>query len=474
MLLVVILFLALVPTRARADYTAVVSPGSPIVTNFEGWGTSLCWWANVVGAYSNRNDYLNLAFTQLKLNIVRYNIGGGENPAATNTITNYSAIMQGFEPTNGVWNGNADANQRWVLRQAVALGVNRVVAFANSPPWWMTVSGSVTGAVGGTNNLQVTYEDAFAVYLATVVSNLTVLDGVHFDFVTPVNEPAASWWTYANGKQEGCHMDAAQQARVVNDLRSELNARSLQGVGIDSPEDNTESSTISDLKSYSGSAFNNVALLATHTYTADNPPGVHRVAVSAGRPAWVSEYGDGAADGMAMAQRIHDDITQMGARAWVYWQVVDNGGGWGFLYNPLSTNSSGGYTTNYTINEKFYVMGQFSEFVRPGADIISVNDNNTLAAYNPTNSSLVLVMVNTNTTTFKVTYDLSAFTSVSSRAAVYQTAAGENLASLASLPITGRQFTSAIPAQSVTTFVLTNATLSPLIMNQAVAIPGNL
>ena len=54
-----------------------------------------------------------------------------------------------------MWNWNADQNQRWVLRQALALGANWVDAYANSPPWWMTVSGSVTGAVGGTNNLNV-------------------------------------------------------------------------------------------------------------------------------------------------------------------------------------------------------------------------------------------------------------------------------------------------------------------------------
>jgi galactan endo-1,6-beta-galactosidase len=35
--------------NAQADYTATVNPGSVVVSNFLGWGTSLCWWANVVG-----------------------------------------------------------------------------------------------------------------------------------------------------------------------------------------------------------------------------------------------------------------------------------------------------------------------------------------------------------------------------------------------------------------------------------------
>jgi len=160
---------------ARADYTAFVDPNVVVVTNFEGWGTSLCWWPNVVGAYPNRNTYADLAFSQLKLNIVRYNIGGGENP--TNNFLSFRAQMPGFEPTNGVWNWSADANQRWMLQAALARGVDHVEAFANSPPWWMTISGSVTGNTNG-NNLQTNYERAFAVYLASVVSNLTVVDGL--------------------------------------------------------------------------------------------------------------------------------------------------------------------------------------------------------------------------------------------------------------------------------------------------------
>ena len=463
------LLLWLVAVAGRADYTAVVSPGSVVVSNFDGWGTSLCWWANVVGGYANRDQYMNLAFSQLKLNIVRYNIGGGENPSG-DYITSYRAVMQGFEPTNGVWNWSADANQRWILQQAVALGVNHVVAFANSPPWWMTVSGSVTGngpSGGATDNLQTSYEDAFAAYLATVVSNLTALDGVHFDYVTALNEPAASWWYYQDPKQEGCHVDASQQARLVNYLRSESDARGLRSTGIDAAEDNSESSGVSDLGTYSGSALQNTSLLASHTYSANNASGLHSVAISLGRPMWVSEYGDGAADGMTMARRIHDDITGLGARGWVYWQVVDNAGGWGFLYNSLTTNSSGGFTTNYTINEKFYVMGQFSEFVRPGCEIISVNDANTLAAFDATNSKLTLVMVNTNTSALNVSYDLSAFTTLPAYANVYQTDdAGENLAGLAPLALAGKMLVAPIPAQSVTTFVLTNVRQSPMLLNQ--------
>lgn len=440
-------------TSVGADYTAVVSPGSVLVTNFQGWGSSLCWWANIVGGYSNRDSYINLAFDQLKLNIVRYNIGGGENPAYANGAISDRANMQGFEPANGDWRWNADLNQRWVLRTAVAHGVNQVVAFANSPPWWMTVSGSVTGAVGGTNNLQVACEVPFAVYLATVVSNLSLLDGIHFDYVTLMNEPSGRW-SYGGQAQEGCHMTAAQQGRVINDLRAALNT-SAPSVAIDAPEDYDEYGSYHALTAFCSGTLGNIGLVTTHTYKANDAANLKNKAASLKKPLWVSEYGDNDGTGLTMAKRIRDDLTDLGAQAWIYWQVVDSAGGWGFLYNPLVAPTRSGYTTSYTINKKFYVMGQFSKFIRPGYRIIAVNDTNTVAAYNPANSTLVLVTVNTNSSGFNVTYNLGSLGSVPWQAAVLRTSPGENQVALTAPVVANGDLAFAIPAQSVTTFVLT-------------------
>jgi O-glycosyl hydrolase len=445
------------PRPARADQVAVVDPGSVIVTNFKGWGTSLCWWANVVGGYSNREAYADLAFSRLKLNIVRYNIGGGENPGLHNSMP-FRARMEGFEPTNGVWNWNADANQRWMLRAAIARGADHVEAFANSPPWWMTVSGSVTGSAdGSSNNLRTDCERPFAAYLATVVSKLSVLDHVRFDTVTPMNEPSAAWWTYG-GKQEGCHISADQQARLVRLLRSELDSRGQTNTGVVASEENTENGTIDSLRDYDADALRNVARFTTHTYSTNHISRLREWAASRNRPLWVSEYGHNDSTGMLMARRIHDDIALMGAQAWVYWQVVDNGGGWGLLYNPEAPSTSNRCTTTCTVNESFYVLGQFSQFIRPGCQILKVEDTNSLAAYHPTKSTLVIVAVNDSTNNASVTYDLSSFGGLPSRVAVCRTSATENIATLPALSVSHRRFTSILPAQSVTTHVLNNVT----------------
>ncbi len=431
----------------------LVDPTMVVVTNFLGWGTSLAWWANLVGGYANRDDYANLAFTQLKLNIVRYNIGCTENPNIPDTIQ-IRAQIPGFEPTNGVWNWSADTNQRYMLRKAVSLGANHVEASSYSPPWWMTVSGSVTGSTNGTSsNLQSSYENAFAFYLAMVVSNLTVNDGITFDLVTPMNEPNSSWWVYG-GNQPGCAMGAAQQSRVVADLSSNLNALSLP-VGIDASEDYDPSYTLSSLGGYSTAGLNDVSVISTHSYNPSGLVGMRNQAGTWQKPAWVAEYGDGDATGLTMARRIHDDIAGMWAQAWVYWQVCDYAG-WGCISNSL--NGSG--DTSYSLAEKFYVLGQFSQFISPGSQILNVGDTNSLAAYNSTSNALVIVTVNNSANAYTAGFDLSGFSGLPAQGSLYRTSPTENQ-HLLSVSLTNTTLVSLIPAQSVCTFVLNNATAAP-------------
>ena len=430
-----------------------VDPTTVLVTNFLGWGTSLAWWANVVGGYANRDVYASLAFSQLKLNIVRYNIGCTENPNIPNTIQ-FRARIPGFEPTNGVWNWNADTNQRYMLRKAVSLGVSHVEADSYSPPWWMTVSGSVTGSTNGSsNNLQTSYENAFADYLAMVVSNLTVNDGINFELVSPMNEAGSAWWVYG-GNQPGCAMSADQQSRVIVDLQSSLAALHLP-LGIQASDDNYPGLTASMTSGYTAAASDAVSVINTHSYSASGLATLHNQAAAWQKLVFTSEYGDGDATGLTMARRIHDDITGLWEPAWIYWQVCDYAG-WGCISNSL--NGSG--DTSYSLAEKFYVLGQFSQFISPGSQILNVSDTNSLAAYNAASNSLVIVTVNDSTSAYTAGFDLGGFGSLPAQATLYRTSPTERQRQL-SVPLTNTTLVSPIPAQSVCTFVLNNATVTP-------------
>ena len=104
----------------------------------------------------------------LGYNIFRYNIGGGENPNHKH-MRAYGDI-QGYQPSSGVWNWNADATQRAVLNGLIGRGEYYgpdmiLEAFPNSPPYWMTKSGCASGNSDGSNNLKDDYYDDFAEYL---------------------------------------------------------------------------------------------------------------------------------------------------------------------------------------------------------------------------------------------------------------------------------------------------------------------
>src|SRR5215470_510859 len=83
-------------TSAHADYTTTINPSTNWGT-WEGWGCSLCWWANVFG---NRDDLADIVFTNksttlngqslpgLAMNIVRYNAGA----CSSNSINGQSMV----------------------------------------------------------------------------------------------------------------------------------------------------------------------------------------------------------------------------------------------------------------------------------------------------------------------------------------------------------------------------------------------
>jgi O-glycosyl hydrolase len=441
-------------TAPAATNITTVDARTVLVRHFEGWGTSLCWWAHVAGGYTNREEYADLAFKRLGLNIVRYNIGGGENPARSNSM-DFRARVPGFQPQPGQWDWTADANQRWMLRAAVARGANHVVAFANSPPHWMTHSGSVTGSTNGTDdNLRPECEAPFADYLATVVSNLAVLDQVKFDTVTPMNEPSADWWKLGN-RQEGAHMSAAQQERMVNLLRAALDRHGVRAT-IVAPEDNDERSAYECIDAYAPATLLQVSHLVTHTYNANDSARLRRLAERVGKPLWVSEYGDGDRSGLQLARRIRNDIVEKRAAAWIYWQFADNAGAWGMVWNRLD-----GRDPSFRLTRKFHVMAQFSRFIRPGAQIIQVADDDSLAAYDRERRQLVIVTVNDEFVSRSANFKLVGLAKVAGTVAAYRTSAQEEVASQPALPIAADQFVARLPARSVTTFVISDAQPDP-------------
>lgn len=388
---------------------------------FEGWGTSLAWWAHVVGGFpaTIRRRYLEKIFDPvhgLGLTVARYNIGGGENPKFS--FLSYRAAVPGFAPSAGKWDWNADRNQVLILRESMRLGVNRVQAFSNSPPYYMTQSGSVTGGHGGGPNLRVADQAAFANYLAEVTAHFRSKLGIRFQTLEAFNEPVSGWWRFGHW-QEGCHIGNKQQQEIIPLLARALRARGLTTL-IASPDDNSINETVRTWRSYNALTRQLVHQIDTHSYSGNQRKLLRREASQAGKVLWMSEYGDGDAGGMKMARRILQDMRDLRPAAWVYWQAVDGPGGWGFLANKLD-----GKATDFVVNGKYHVMAGFTRFFRPGCRLVPSSSTDSLAAVDAANRTVVVALLNDRPQARQMRVDLSMLGGGALRAESYVMSAGK-------------------------------------------------
>lgn len=413
--------------------TMVVDP-SRRVGAWEGWGSSLAWWARAIGGTANANFYADLIYTKkmtgswpgLGLNIVRYNVGGGgihqphENKGPKlqwqMDIHGYWTDPQNSDPST--WDWSADANQRAMMQKAHERGANVFELFSDSPMWWMNVNRSTSGSDTGGNCLRSDAYDRFAHYLASVARHATDHWNIKFDAVEPLNEPSADWWKYP-GRQEGCHFDVSTQQEIVRKLRSALDQAGLRDMPITAADENNMDAGLSTWTSYVPGVRNLVGIMSVHGYGhgTDTYHGPNRSALrnaAGNKRVWLSEYGDGDASGYTMAKSIIRDLKDLKPNAWVYWQPLEPDGpafGWGLMnakYVDTHDQPREEETPLIRVNRKFFVYGQFTRYVEPGCDLIAVTDEHVIAGYCGSSHTAVVVKV-TSDAPETIRLDLSSF-----------------------------------------------------------------
>lgn len=462
----------------------VPDPGTDRGT-WQGWGTSLCWWANVFG---DRDDLADMFFTRetvafggyrlpgLGLNIVRYNAGAcswnsvdGESMAESPNIPRYKQL-EGFwldwnstDPASPSWDWSVDAEQRAMLGKARDRGADVFELFSNSPLWWMCLNHNPSGAADGGDNLQPWNHRRHAQYLATVAERARDDWGVTFDTVAAFNEPSADWWR-SDGTQEGCHISPNVQQEIVRYLREELDARGLEGTMVSASDESLYDQARSTWNGFPAAAKAVVGRVNVHGYQYE---GGSRDGLSAdvsddGVPLWQSEYGDGTGSGMRMADNLCLDFTWLRPTAWVYWQAVDGTAGWGFLRASFSSDRKEG--TLGVVEPKYWVFAHYSRHIRPGMRIIDSGHADSVAAYDPDARRLVVVTANQDDAARTITFDLSRFSSVSGddgRVRRWITVTDDGGERYGAHPddtvLSGTRFAVAFPPRSVQTFEIDNA-----------------
>ncbi|KAI8809775.1 secreted protein [Cladochytrium replicatum] len=482
----------------RADPITVTIDPSYQHPAFEGWGTSLAWLAVVTGAYpdSIRSQLVSMLYgpNGLNLNIARYNIGGGNAPTVKDYLRPGGAVpgwwkapqaygpndKDWWDPNNADhWNWNADPYQRWWIDQ-IKGSVTKWEAFSNSPPWFQTVSGYVSGGIDATaEQIRSDKLDAFSTYLVKVAEKLESVHGIKFSTLEPINEPNTNYWKTTldgngvptGGRQEGAHVGPALQSSIFVSLKNKIASSSLSAK-VSAPDETNPSTFLTDYFGYTAAGAAAVDQLNVHTYGTSGRPNARDLAKSAGKPLWMSEVeGSWGNDftsmnsGLGMAQQIIDDIRELEPSAWILWQPIEDRWNmvkegnlqWGEIHVPFNCTSTSTLSNCAILtNTKYNTVRQFTRYIRPGDRFVKVSSTGSTAAIKSDNSGVVVVHTNSATSTQQVTLDFSGFSTISSSAKVtpVTSSASGALVTGTAVAVSNSRAVITVPASSVTTFIV--------------------
>lgn len=454
---------------------------------FEGWGTSLCWWANRVGysdVLAEKSAELFFGDSGLRMNIARFNIGGGDDPSHDH-ITRTDSNMPGyskFENGQVVYDWNADYNQRNVLMKSIAAtGGNLIVEmFSNSPPFYMTESGCTSGnRDAGKNNLKNEWYGGFADYMAEVCAHYQNEWGVEIQSVEPFNEPYTNFWGAYSPKQEGCHFDIGEcESRMITEMNRAMNEKNMGDTMIAASDETSIDTQIDAFKALSNEAKNVVQRIDTHTYGGSKRTELKNLALQNGKNLWMSEVDGGATSGqnagemgaaLWLSNRIKDDCNGLNCSAWILWQAIDkhiSKDGYNGKKDSGMPDITGGFwglavadhdKQDIILTKKYYAFGQYSRYIRPGYTMLKTSDS-TVAAYDKEGNRLVIVATNDGSSPKTLNFDLSEFSETGDSVQVIRTsgsmANGESWKELDDIPTDENGFTAELKAQSITTYIV--------------------
>ena len=172
---------------------------------FQGWGTSLCWWANRLGYSEKLTQQAADAFFSedgLGLDIARYNLGGGDDPThnhVTRSDSKVPGVWSTFELTNDgkdvniTYDITKDQNQLNIAKAALNANPSLYFeGFSNSAPYFMTVTGCSSGGdPADSDNLNADMYDDFGKFIADA-TKLFKEQGIEFKTRSTRCPPTAS------------------------------------------------------------------------------------------------------------------------------------------------------------------------------------------------------------------------------------------------------------------------------------------
>lgn len=491
-------------------------------------GASGCWFTEEIGARwpeADKKRMAELLFSReldpngqprgIGLSAFRYNIGAGTAEQGDSSgIRDPAHRVECFLSPGGSYDWNKQKGYTWMLQQARRYGVPDLIAFVNSPPVQFTKNGLGYKLVKDSlANLQDDKYNAYADFLTTVIRHFDAA-GLHFKWVSPVNEPQWDWsGTPGNAKQEGSPWTNEEIYRVTKALDRSLSAQKLTTNILLTEAGMLDHLYTDHLKNrsgqirrfwdpasplYTGGLQHATKFVEGHGYFTET--GNTRIINTrrslrdtlkkfGGLEYWQSEYcmlGDGYRDGAGFRQRlapidyalflakiIHHDLTVGNATAWHYWNSYEPGSAAAPRYYLIALNPrrAAHPDTLYTVTKNLWALGHYSLFVRPGMVRVETERNDGLAdtaiaqtlmvaAFKDAAAKKVVVnMINYTTADKQVGLVLDGLTGNGSdwRVSRYVTSGKEGDDMKPYPPpartTAGKSVEAALPARSVTTYV---------------------
>lgn len=339
------------------------------------------------------------------LSLWRFNLGAGSAEQGDTAQIHPGTRTECLLRPDGTYDWTRQAAQRHFLRLAKERGVPRLLAFMNSVPVQFTANGWATNTGrGGTMNIKPDCYDDVARFTATALKGIEEHDGVHIDYLSPVNEPDGSW-NWLGPKQEGSPATNREVARLVREISRQLTKQKVNAeiivnessdlrcvLGIhqtDWQRGNELAAffTKDSTATYLGNLAHVPHLLAAHSYWTNTPIDTMRAIRLRLREAmkrhsvkfWQSEicimgndkeigggtpYDFSMRTALYVARVIHHDLVYGNAESWSWWRAA----GGDYRDGLIRVYSDDGMKTGWAADSKLmWALGNYSRFVRPGA-----------------------------------------------------------------------------------------------------------
>ncbi len=390
-----------------------------IAQTMENIGASGAWFSEGIGKYwpdTEKERIAELLFSRnfdktgnplgIGLSAWRFNIGGGTAEQGDSSgIENPVKRVECFLSADGSYDWNKQQGYLWFVKKAASYGVHDLIAFSNTPPVQFTKNGLgfKTDKDYQTNLKDNKFGD-YASFLVNVIQHFDQ-EGVHFRYISPVNEPQWDWsGKFGHMSQEGSPWHNEDIYKIASCLDSSLTAKKLSAK-ILVPEAglltalyegrNQASKQIQGFFDpaspiYLGNLNHVYSVIEGHGYFTDfsDTSSIavrQKVKDTASKyhvGFWQSEYcmlSNGYTEGVKgkipaidcalfLAKIIYTDLVVANASAWHFWNSFEPGrADYDSRFYLLALQNNASNTEgDFTVTKNLWALGHFSRFIRPG------------------------------------------------------------------------------------------------------------